>query len=420
MVDVSKRAERGPIALPSLTGMRFIAAAIVFFAHASHTNMFASPAAAKNFALIFSQAGNAAVGFFFLLSGFIMTWSARRSDTTRTFYRRRVFRIWPNHVVTFLAAYMLLTWVTNLPIDNREAGLNLLLVQAWFPSMGTIFSVNSVTWSMSVEVLFYFAFPFLLRLANRISAERLWAWAGGIVAIILAIPIIATTLPDQPVVPMAGPEKHFWFMNFFPLVRMLEFGLGILLARIVITGRKLPLSLGGSVAFAVLVCALAPMFPWSYQLVAIMTLPLALVIASAAVADVEKRPSVLSSRPAVWLGQLAFGFYLWHVMVIFYGHQLLSPSKDEVVILPLLGLGKSWSTPVALAVLALFFGVTLLLSWALFSLVERPVYRRFATARRRPARVEETAPLGPAVEQIPADQVTSGANPAGEPTGRLS
>ena len=60
---------RMPSRLPTLTGMRFVAAAMVFLFHVFWSNVFASPGAQHDFFSLFFQGGWTGVGFFFLLSG---------------------------------------------------------------------------------------------------------------------------------------------------------------------------------------------------------------------------------------------------------------------------------------------------------------------------------------------------------------
>jgi peptidoglycan/LPS O-acetylase OafA/YrhL len=389
--------------------MRFIAAAMVFLFHAHLVGLFASPEAGSTFDAIASQGGWTGVGFFFILSGFVLTWAAKPGDSTRSFWRRRFFKIYPNHIVTFIAALLLLTVVAHETITNWRAIVNLLLLQSWFPSMETSLTLNTVSWSLSAELLFYVSFPLLLKLINRIRPERLWYWAGGVVVAILAVPVIATALPpSEPFLPWAnaGPTV-FWFVYLLPPVRMLEFVFGIILARIVLTGRKVPLSLGGAMALTILAYAVTPLFGLTYPLVAIMTLPLGLLIAAGAVADVRGHRTLLSSRAMVWLGEVSFAFYLWHLLVLIYGHQWIA-GVDQPASFPLPGAG--YSTPVALAVLALLFGVSLLLAWATFTLVEKPMMARFARSRRRPRAAAQTPVVGPLV--APPKQAPPAEEPA--------
>jgi mycarose O-acyltransferase len=161
----------------------------------------------------------------------------------------------------------------------------------------------------------------------------------------------------------------------------------MLLARVVLTGRRLPLDLGGAVALAIAAYALAPLAPRNANLVAVTVLPLGLVIAAGAVADGQGRRSWLSSRVGTWLGEISFAFYLWQFLVLTYGHHWLG------------GATKSFSTPAALGVSALFLVVTLALAWLQFVLIERPlvrlVGRRTKDRRSRVEVPEGTVPASP-------------------------
>ncbi|WP_341483397.1 acyltransferase [Micromonospora cathayae] len=352
--------------------MRFIAAMLVFGIHVTVLNPFASSDAQRGFEWFFLHGGWIGVGFFFVLSGFVLTWSARPTDTTRAFWRRRFFKIYPNHLVTFVAALLLLVFATGATVDPQHALYNLLLIQSWFPELEIRGSFNGPSWSLSCEALFYLSFPWLLRLIDRIRPERLWAWAIGVAAAVVAIAAVAQARPDGPLLPVVFlDDTEFWLVYQFPATRMLDFVFGILLARIVMTGRRVPVGLGGATALAVGGYVLTTLTPPAFGVVAVMIVPLGLVIAAAARADVAGRPSWLSSRVMVWLGEVSFAFYMWHSLVVNYGHQWLGYPRS--------------STPVALAEIALLFAVTLLLAWLQFSRIEQPVMRRFARHRPAPA-----------------------------------
>lgn len=364
------RSSELPSRLPSLTGMRFIAAMMVFSLHVVVEGLFAAEAANTTIFKMLALGGGVGVGFFFILSGFVLTWSARPNDTPRRFWRRRFFKIYPSHLLTFVAALFVIMLVTDNVIGVGGALLNLSLLHAFLPQVEIITSVNPVAWSLSCEMFFYLGFPFLVPLIRRIRPERLWTWAAGTVAVIFLVPIAAMALPSQQPYPVLGvTEWETWFIYHFPPVRMLDFVFGILLARIVMTGRRLPLGYRASALLTVVVYALTPLFPPTYGLTALLCVPLGLVIANGAVADCAGRRTGLSSRAWVWLGEVSFAFYLWHRLVLMVGHDLL-------------GAGKAWSTPVALAITALLFAVTLTLSGLSFTVFERPVMRRFGTSRR--------------------------------------
>ncbi|MCI4063785.1 acyltransferase [Micromonospora sp. R77] len=357
--------------LPSLTGLRFVAAAMVFAFHATYQAFFASPRVSTTLSALLFQGGWAGVSFFFLLSGFVLTWVARPTDTVTAFWRRRLVKIYPNYLVTTVVALLLLLLVAGTAVSTGDALATLLLVQAWSPRLETALAINPVAWSLSCELLFYLLFPVLLRAVLRIRPDRLWLWTGATVLAVAAMPTVARALPDQPLLPYAAEPVSawaFWFLYLFPPVRLLEFVLGILLARLVLTGHRMPLRLGGAVTLALATYAVAGLFPLTYAYVAVMVVPLGLVIAAAAVTDTEERPRTWLAHPVlVWLGEISFAFYLWHPLVLDYGHRWLG--------------GRSWPNAAALGVLGLLAGVTVLLSWLLHTLVERPMMRRFSVRR---------------------------------------
>src|SRR4051812_31603838 len=162
--------------------MRFIAALCVFSFHALCTTIFAADAfhmfpTPAGVALYAWQGNWVGVSFFFILSGFVLTWSVRHHDTTRAFWRRRFFKIYPNHLLTLIAAAVLLGGVSKMALDLMAAILNALLLHSFFPDMTIWTSYNSVSWSLSNEALFYLLFPAVFLLIKRIRPERLWLWA---------------------------------------------------------------------------------------------------------------------------------------------------------------------------------------------------------------------------------------------------
>lgn len=340
---------------------------MVFFFHASIGQLYSAQGADARFLNLFGQGGWSGVGFFFVLSGFVLTWSMRPADTARRFWRRRFFKIYPNYLVAFVAAAILLGVVSHQAFNDGKAILDLLLLQAWSPLVQYNTSFNPVSWSLSCEAFFYLLFPVLIWLIAKIRSERLWLYAGATVGAILLMPIVALALPHQPVEPLVNASGYqAWFIYLFPPVRMLDFVFGILLARIVLTGRKVPVGLGGAAALVILAFVVAPSFPLTYHLTAITVLPLGLLVAAGAREDIQSRATWLSSRPMVWLGEISYAFYLVHFLVLEYGHELL---------------GTQWNGAAATGIVAVLFCGSLVVASLQYYSVERPMMRRFGTAR---------------------------------------
>lgn len=352
--------------LPTLTGMRFLAAFLVFVYHGAWERFFVDPDISTGYLNAIELMGPVGVSFFFILSGFVLTWTARPDDTKKLFWRRRLTKIYPNHFLGCVAGIILLL-VTDQAVRGDGAILNVLLLNTWYPGRDAITGVNDVSWSLACEAFFYLSFPLLYWVISRIRPERLWLWAGGVTAVIIMVPVFADTLSDQPVIPL----WQLWMVFFFPPVRCLEFVLGMLIARLVISGRwKVPIGIAPAAALGVVAYLIGLQLPIVYIFVSATVIPLALLIGAGAVADIEGKASPLRNRTAVWLGEISFAFYIVHHLILAYGHRAF-------------GVGKAWETPAALLVLVSALAVTIVVAALMYSFVERPMMRRFARPRRR-------------------------------------
>lgn len=342
--------------LPSLTGLRAVAAGMVFGVHVAISGLFAAGSAEHALSRTFG-AGAVGVSFFFILSGFVLTWSARPTDTAHAFWRRRAVKIYPVYLVALAVSVVGLVCM-QLPAGPKVTVPAAFLVQSWFPSPDVHFGANSVSWSLSDEAFFYALFPLLLAGLARVRTERLWAAVVACTAGVLCVPLLAALLPTA---------DHYWFVYVFPPVRLLEFVLGILLARIVQAGLWPRIPVWPVAGVLVLAYVVTPYAPVDFETSAVTVVPFAALIATVAVADCAGHQSVWASRRAVWLGEVSFAFYLIH----------------QSVILDLMrGFHAESSTPAMGAALTL---ASLALSVALAGLLHRwvevPLVRRYSRPR---------------------------------------
>jgi peptidoglycan/LPS O-acetylase OafA/YrhL len=365
--------------LPSLTGLRFFAALCVFLLHSLMLadplkvtvpmSFFADSRIAEHLATFVGKAGYIGVSFFFVLSGFVLTWSAKPGARAGAFMRRRLVKIFPNHLVMWVLAMVLYAGAFT-PVSTWLP--NLFLVHAYFPQADRFTSVNPPCWTLCCELLFYVLFPFLIRPVRKIAESRLWIWAAASVAGMVAVELVTKfVIPDTPrssMLPLAVPQQ--WFGYIFPPMRLFEFVLGMFLARIVMSGRW-PRTVG--IAPAALLAAVGYVatiyVPSPFDFTLAMVIPISVLICAAASADVEGRRTMLSSRLMVWLGNVSFGFYICQGVVLFHGR------------LRLVGDG-TYSTPAAFALWIGFFLLTLLAGAALYHCVEAPMMRRFSRSKK--------------------------------------
>lgn len=374
--------------LPSLTGLRFYAAALVFCFHTSLTKMldpFEDRGFADGYSQLFSKAGWAGVSFFFILSGFVLAWSARPNDRLGPFYRRRLLKIFPNHVVTWALTLLLFFSTVGPPSVWLP---NLFLLHSWVPDLDTFVSVNQPSWSLCSELLFYLLFPLLWRWVGNIGSRRLWGWfAVTFAGLLTAHVVIDTVVPGTPrLAEWPLSEMQWWLAYNVPPLRLFEFVLGMLMARILREGRWIGLGVAPALALTGAGYALALVVPWQYGLNVTLAVPLALLVTAVAAADVAGRPTGLRGRAMTLLGEVSFAFYLVHYLVLLAVQELLD--------------GRRFATPAALAVIAASFVVAQLLGWLLYVGVERPVMRRWSG---RPRNREDTPASGmprPVAQQV--------------------
>ncbi|SHE96837.1 acyltransferase family protein [Streptoalloteichus hindustanus] len=376
--------------LPSLTGLRFAAMLPVFLVHVALEGVFSADSANWGFLNGLGTSGYVAVSSFFVLSGFVITWSFDQRDTLRGFYRRRLARVLPNHVVVFGIALVLMA-AFRMAVGLPNALAQLLLVQAWIPDYSYLDFGNSVSWSLSVDVVFYGLFPAIILVARKIRPRHLWYWAGvAVLGVVLVSTVAMFLLPAEPVRPLGEiSESQYWLIHFLPVSRLFECLLGVVMARIVQNGQWI--GLRPLWAFALLLAAYAITFlvPYPYRLTSVTVAPLGLLIASLAVADVEGRRTLLSYRFLVRLGELSYAFYLLHNLVVRFGHLAFGGEEvdGETV-------GRTWSTPVALALIVAAFALSLGAAWLLHTFVEKPAVRRWSKAGPRPPAEPAVAPAG--------------------------
>lgn len=363
----------GPTHLRSLTGLRFFAAMGVVLYHLS---LYFTP---LDHALDAFGYGFTGVSFFFVLSGFVLTWSHREGDSTRKFYRNRFARVWPLHAVTTFLSTLVPSMAASATIWPALPFV-LTLTQAWVPAGGYVVAFNGVSWSLSCEAFFYLSFPFLIRMVSKEQKTVLLAVFvyGSIVALGIYISVS-----------FSGPAENY-LLGTMPLYRLGEFVLGMILALMIRRGCRPRIRLGHAVAITLglyvsLIVASAVAsggaIPVPATYANLVMLPGFIgVIAAAATNDLLGPRKGLASNTMVRLGRWSFALYLVHELAI----RLAMPLVDG---LDALG---------ALAVSALVVVASLGMSGLLHEFVESPLERWLRSAGRQKARPSEepTAPLG--------------------------
>ena len=344
--------------LPSLTGLRWSAALLVFLYHISVVQYFGGHSASLvDWAF---DAGDIGVSFFFVLSGFVLAWSTPPTLHAVHFWRKRFARIYPLHLTTALLALLLaFTLAPGTKPDFTQLASDLTLTQSWVPSVSFYQSVNPVSWSLACEAFFYFLFPFLIRPLRQLGSRGNSIIVVGCIAFECLMPVIIKRLH-----PVGGPG---FLLYFFPLERLPEFVLGMALARVVIAGRWRGPGVAVSLAITVFGYFLTYRVPADYRYEACTAIGIACLIGAVALADVRGEPSPWRSPRAVKLGELSFAFYMIHLLVMRTGEYVFRPHPQE---------GWLYGSIATVA----SFTVSLAAAWILHNHVEKPMRRLILSA----------------------------------------
>lgn len=313
--------------IKALTGLRIFAAVWVVLFHFRPLLYGAFPELTAFFAPLLDR-GAQGVDLFFILSGFVLTWTyvdkmGPRWSTRETlrFLWLRLSRVWPVYLVTMhlAGAWIIFTlFVGRFPAENYAA-LNatsylrqLFLVQLWFEPFFDGTSWDGPAWSISAEWLAYLIFGFLALVVFRIA--RVTRARG------LMLLAVAVSLP--PVMLLLASGFFYTPWSWLPRIIM-QFTAGAIAC--VAVRRLHPserMKTTAGVMSLVVACVMIGALYW------FDAHPLPDVIDSGGVVDVlfvpfvillsighGTLPRLLSYRPIVYAGQVSFSLYMVHELV---------------------------------------------------------------------------------------------------------
>ncbi|AYA06688.1 acyltransferase [Rahnella aquatilis] len=349
--------------LPSLTGSRFWAALLVFLFHSSLPSdlaPFSDPTIQHIFTVIVGKAGWLGVSYFFILSGFIMVWSARDNDTVGDFYLRRFAKIYPTHCLTWAIAFI----IGAMSIYQYKLwSSNLLLLNTWVDDVHYFFVGNRPSWSLCIEAMFYLSFPFLFRVMKTIPEKFDLA---GLIIVTAASLLVQTYIylwvePDKMMGAFPISQQHFWVSYIFPPSRIFEFLAGMFAARLLMNGRMLVLTKTASFTLLAATYIGSMYIPYQFSMSVVFIIPVCLLIVSIAGDDLKYRNTLLNSKTSVWLGEISYSFYMVHFLVLFYFLNLTA--------------GRKFSLPEGIALIAVALVLSVSFASFLYKYFEVPVMK---------------------------------------------
>ena len=365
-----------------LTGVRGIASAWVVLLHLQLLVPVLLPRVPVVGSVI--DGGNLGVDVFFVLSGFIISFtyldrlSARAPGAVSRYLWLRFARIYPTHLFMLLVVAGLLTAMTIAgmqPHDDRRFSplsfvMNLLMLQAVPPALAW----NDPAWSISTEFAAYLVFPLLVPLLARVLLKR---------ALIGLLVLLAVGMTAIGVVLATASDWAYWAGYVLMWTRIAVcFPLGCLLY---VLWRSLPqdgrrraatIALPVSIIGLLLACILTPT-PGPVTL-PVAAYPFIVLMIFGLASSTGLIARLLSTRYMVWSGRISYSVYLVHFPLLLTAGALTQRA------------GITPGSPLALVALVATLLAVLGVGAATYHLVEEPARRalsRYADRRasRRPA-----------------------------------
>jgi peptidoglycan/LPS O-acetylase OafA/YrhL len=322
--------------IPALTGIRFVAAMMVFFSH------YPVPGAHGPLRQVM-RAGYSGVTIFFVLSGFVITYNyLERFEHDQTwaglvdFLVARFARIYPLYALLTLMIWLI------APASGGGLWLFLLALQTWHPNINIAFGLVAPSWSIGVEIFLYLMFPLLIPLLSRlgilISRRRLMA-ATGVVAIAMICVAIYFTASGRNAFPISDPmSAHRWIYRT-PLTRLGDFLLGIFGAVYCIRfaqrdarfDRLWRLAAPSAILIILALMAMRANYLSTFSFDVTYALPTYFLLIALTLARYTWLGGILGSASLVLLGEASYAIYLIHTIVAPWHIALSKALPSEII-----------------------------------------------------------------------------------------
>ena len=264
----------------------------------------------------FDQMAFAGVTFFFIISGFLVALRHESLESTKQYYLRRVWRIFPLHWLALIAMIALDLVMIHKFHYGWDLPLHVTLLQSWVPNVDVYYNYSIHSWFLSSLLFAIIATPLLLRFINTTNRKVAWA-------------IVITACLAVTVLYLLASEKLFSFYHVFPPMRLVDYTLGMMLGATMRTPLKtqhVSSTAGASsieVAALLIFAAFIALHASGNQLALrlgnapLWWVPVALLIVTFTTLDGNEGivGKLLTIRPLVWLGEISFEIYILQKLV---------------------------------------------------------------------------------------------------------
>lgn len=331
--------------LHGLTAVRGVAAIWVALCHA-YTAFYFLPVDPESSIGLMMSKGWLGVDLFFILSGFIITFSYETKLSKpnkyefKSYIKKRLARLYPAHIVVLLCYFAIVALGSHLGKMDTSNYTTSRFISQLFLVNGLGFGVpegwNAPSWSVSSELLAYLLFPALL--LSILKFKKHMQVGIGIILINVFLSIKINNF-----------EQYMLGFSWVSLRVISEFMLGMLLYKVFTNSKpKLwPLPVGAVMVTLHSVLKFGAFWDWLFLVYFMM------IIYGCASIRVKRPVPILGH-----LGEISYSLYLCHSLILIGFNFLLKALPDF--------------RPGLLIILALYLGVSIVFAKILYSWIEIP------------------------------------------------
>ncbi|TGE06222.1 acyltransferase family protein [Hymenobacter fodinae] len=327
---------------------------------------------------------------FFTISGFLITAilfkyknaltdnTLSKSDIFKDFFIKRVLRIFPAYYLAILLTYLINQEAVNniLPYLTFTANYSIYTYQEW----GRLAHL----WSMSVEQQFYLLWPFALVLTPHKFLPYiicLFITIGLYSQQVTPFPDFAEVLPQTCFDALGLGALLAWVISYqpthFPKAYRVLTVLAILSAAIIVVKTAVKL----------------PVLTIIHQrtLVSLITVWLIGYFIKNIEIEGGKLGYIFNNKYLITLGKVSYGFYLFHLTVLFFCYEALQPFNNKLSAhLSIAGTREFYVTESLLLLIGLAW-----VSWKYFELPIYALQKHLLPAGRKARRAQERQGIQP-------------------------
>lgn len=327
--------EQDKIHFNGLNTLRFFAALSVYLAHVELTKYFFGVPHCNS---LFEQInfGGMGVYFFFVLSGFLITYllcvekNNNLTISIKYFYIRRILRIWPLYFLLVFLGFVILPnidFFVFFPGSFKQNYLsNLFLYVFMFPNLA--FSSNPPVahigqlWSIGAEEQFYLFWPVVVLLSKKLMKVIVYLFASYLLikCLIFVTPVFLST------------ENNFKILkNFFAMNKFESMMIGSMGAVLLIDKKDKLIRILYNPILQVMALVSFPFLSYfsgnDNYLQKIIHLPVSFLFLVIIINFGTNKSSLLKGTNSLLehLGKISYGIYMYHFVIIFIYVKIFLP-----------------------------------------------------------------------------------------------